>query len=55
MPQGTAGAPSGILGKYLVKITIPGALSTPGAASTLSPDRLRDVILRVGYRLATPA
>jgi hypothetical protein len=54
-PPGTAGVPPVILGTYLVKIVTPGALATPGAAGTLSPEALRDVVLRVGYRLATPA
>ena len=53
-PPATAGLPSGIIGRYLVKIVTPGALAGSGAANALSAEALGDVVLRVGYRLATP-
>jgi hypothetical protein len=44
-----AGVPPAIVGAYLIKVVSPGALGTPGAAT----DRpLRDIVLRIGYRLA---
>ena len=49
-----AGLPPEIVGPYLVKIVTPGALAAASTATALSPDALRDVVLRVGYRLATP-
>jgi len=51
-PPATAGLPAAIVGPYLVKIAAPGAL---GSATALSPEALRDVVLTIGYRLATPA
>jgi hypothetical protein len=32
----------------------PGALGAAGAANAIAPEALRDIVLRVGYRLATP-
>jgi hypothetical protein len=54
MSPSIAGLPPEIVGPYLVKIVTPGALAAASTATALSPDALRDVVLRVGYRLATP-
>jgi hypothetical protein len=50
-----AGLPPEIIGTYLVKVASPGSLATAPPGAALSPDALRDVVLRVGYRLATPS
>jgi hypothetical protein len=51
-PPANAGLPKGIVGAYLVKIGTPGALRAPGPGNAIDPDALRDIVLRVGYRLA---
>ena len=44
-----AGLTTEIIGTYLIKIATAGAL---GAADAIGPGALRDIVLRVGYRLA---
>ncbi|MFF9120455.1 neuraminidase-like domain-containing protein [Streptomyces massasporeus] len=48
----TAGLLPEIVGTYLVKIVTAGALGGAAAPNAIAPDALRDIVLRVGYRLA---
>lgn len=47
-----AGLTPDIIGAYLIKIASAGALAAPAAANTIAAGSLRDIVLRVGYRLA---
>ena len=49
---GQRGSGPEIVGTYLIKIVTAGALGAPGDGNAMNPDALRDIVLRVGYRLA---
>ena len=51
---GQCGSTPEIIGTYLIKFMTPGALGVPGDGNAMDQDSLRDVVLQVGYRLATP-
>ena len=53
-PPVNAGLTPEIIGTYLIKFMTSGALGVPGDGNAMDQDSLRDVVLQVGYRLATP-
>jgi hypothetical protein len=48
-----AGLTPEIVGTYLIKIVTAGEFGATDPASGMDPDALREIVLRVGYRLAT--
>jgi hypothetical protein len=50
---GGAGVGPELVGDYIIKVEAAGALASAAAASSIDPSAVHDIVLRVGYRLAT--